>query len=128
MNRISFCKYTDACLQLLAFVAMMMVWAWADWSVFAMFIEASVQVISCLAWSLYFTTDAPRYRGGWFIRRSFLVVLVVWIGGSLCSGAFAALFLYLMLLLGPVMGIAYFVITLQEAAYYGKARKPFYLL
>lgn len=128
LSRISFGKYTDLCLQLLSFIAMILVWAWADWNVFALFIEAVVQVMSCIVWSLYFTTDAPRHRAGTCIRRAFLIVLVVWVIGSVCSGAVAWLFLYLMVLLGPVMGIAYFVITLQEAAYYSKARKPFYLL
>lgn len=128
LSRISFWKYTDLCLQLLAFIAMILVWTWADWSVFALFIEAVIQVMSCMVWALYFTTDAPRHRAGTFIRRAFLIVLVVWVGGSICSNAVGAFFLYLMILLGPVMGVTYFVTTLQEAVYYGRARKPYYAL
>ena len=126
-KNISFLKYTDAFMQVMAFIGMLLLMSLSDWGPFALFVEAAVQVISCLVWSFYFRSGIPKYRAGTFIRRAFLIVLAIWMLSFFIEEV-AATVLYLMLLVGPIMGIAYFLITLWEAGYYGKARKAYYLL
>lgn len=128
LDRISFLKYTDLGIQFIAFAIMLLLMGFSDWGPFAFFVEAAVQVTSCLVWSCYFRVGVPRYRAGIFIRRVFWVVLVAWILASLFSDDTQVYALYLMLVLGPLLGLAYFMITAIEAGYYSKARKPYYLL
>lgn len=128
LSRISLWKYADLVVQFLAFLAMLLLFLHFDWGAFAFFVEAAVQMISCLIWSIYFSKDIPGYRAGVFIRRLFWSVSIIWVIPSLCSAEIAVGLLYIMVLLGPVLGLSYFIITLLEAGYYSKARKPYYLL
>lgn len=112
---VSFWKYADLAIQVLAFLVMLLLFGFFDWGPFSFFVEAAVQLISCLIWLVYFRRDVPRYRAGVFIRYAFLIVATVWITASLCSDAAFAVLLYLMLFFGPVMGIAYFVIKIGRA-------------
>jgi hypothetical protein len=125
---VSALKYTDMGIQAFTLIVALLLCFYAGWGPFAFMTEAAVQVMSSLCWTLYFGKGIPAHQDGVFIRRAFLITAAVWIAGSVFSHGLAAAFLLVMMFLGPVMGIAYFAITLIEARYYGKARKPFYLL
>lgn len=127
LNSVAIFKTADAVFQALAFVAMLLVTTQTSFGPFGLYILAIAQCLSCIVWSLYFTGDTPRYRGATVIRKTFLIVLALLLLSAFDGGAFIGLS-YLMLLLGPVLGVAYFVITIQEIKYYQKARKPYYLL
>lgn len=127
-QNVAFFKYVDICLQVAAFLVMVLLLCYPpSWGPYALFIEAGVQVLSCLFWTVYFSVAAPGYRAGVVIRRVFLIVLGVWLLSYAVPPVFLVL-LYSMILLGPVLGTIYFVITVKEARYYRKARKPFFLI
>ncbi len=125
---VSILKYIDMGIQVFTLLIVLLLCFYASWGPYAFVVEAIVQVAGCLCWTVYFGKNIPPHRAGVFIRRAFLIVASVWLTGSLLSREVAVAFLLIMMFLGPVMGIAYFTITLIEADYYSKARKPFYLL
>lgn len=121
-------KKTDLALQVLTFPVMLFLTQVRDVGPFAMYLMALVQTISALLWTIYFWNRVPAFRAGGWIRAIFLVVAAVLI---LVILAIPHMFLGLslcMLIAGPPLGIAYFIITISEVRYYNKARKPYYLL
>lgn len=127
LNNIAIGKKVDALFQIFAFFVMIIVVTQTSFSLFGLYTLAIAQCISCIAWSLYFTGDTPRYKGGTTIRRIFLIVLVLLALCAFDNGAFFGISLF-MLVLGPILGLAYFVITVNEIVFYSEARKPYYLL
>ncbi len=93
---------------------------------FSLYLIAAVQCVSCLFWQNYFRSagDAlPQMKAGIRIRKTFLVVMIV---HGICL-ILLPLFLFLavvMLLAGPILGIAYFLIGLEETEYYNKMQLP----
>jgi len=97
-------------------------------SALALCIMAPLQVISCICWSVYYqSSGAPPYRSGTYIRRGFYFVLAN-IALGFIFPAYGFGILYLMIVVGPVMGTLYFVITCKEFRYYRDAKKPYFLL
>jgi hypothetical protein len=127
LNNVAIGKKADAVFQIIAFLAMIVVVAQTSFGLFGLYTLAIAQCISCIAWSLYFTGDTPHYRGGTTIRRIFLIVLALLLLCALDKGAFFGVSLF-MLVLGPILGLAYFVVTVNEIVFYSEARKPYYML
>ncbi len=97
--------------------------------VYALIAMAGIQCLSALFWSLFFTSETPQMKAGRFIRRAFIVtMLILLLSWLLQNGAVIFGVLYLMIFAGPVLGFSYFFITLREISFYRKARKPYYLL
>ena len=127
LHHVALFKTADAVFQVLAFVAMVLVITQTRLGPFGLYTLAIAQCLSCILWGLYFTGDTPRYKSGTTIRKIFLVVLALLILSASFGGLFFGLS-YLMLIAGPILGTAYFVITLLEIHFYAHARKPYYLL
>jgi hypothetical protein len=127
LNNVAIGKKADAVFQIIAFLAMIAVVAQTSFGPFGLYTLAIAQCISCIVWSLYFTGDTPRYKGGTTIRRIFLVVLALLLLCVLDRGVFFGVSLF-MLVLGPILGLAYFTVTVNEIVFYSEARKPYYLL
>jgi hypothetical protein len=127
LNNVALGKKIDIVFQIVAFLAMIIVVTQTSYGLFGVYTLAIAQCISCIAWSLFFTGDTPRYKGGTTIRRIFLIVLALLALCAFDKGAFFGISLF-MLVLGPGLGIAYFVITVNEMTFYSEARKPYYLL
>ena len=127
LNNVAMFKKADAVFQVIAFLAMIAVVAQTSFGLFGLYTLAIAQSISCIVWSLFFTGDTPRYKSGTTIRRVFLIVLALL---ALCAFDKGLLFgiSFFMLVLGPGLGLAYFVITINEIVFYSEARKPYYLL
>ena len=131
LQHIALFKRIDASLQLLLFGALICV-CLLDIELIGhcMFIFGGFQVLSCISWLLVLSGDVPRYSAGVFIRWLFIVILAI-IGMSCFIGMHSDLLftvMVIMLLVGPLCGLAYFIITLLEYGYYSRARKPYYLL
>jgi hypothetical protein len=127
LNNVALGKKVDAIFQIIAFLAMIVVVTQTGLGPFGLYTLAVAQCISCIIWSLYFTGDTPRYKGGATIRKIFLIVLALLLLCIFNLEFFRGISLF-MLVLGPILGIAYFVITLNEITFYSEARKPYYLL
>jgi hypothetical protein len=127
LNNVAIGKKIDAVLQVIAFLTMIVVVTQTNFGPFGLYILALAQCLSCIIWSLYFTGDTPRYKGGTTIRKIFLIVLALLLLCLFNLEFFAGISLF-MFVLGPILGIAYFVITLNEITFYSEARKPYYLL
>lgn len=127
LNNVALGKKIDVVFQIVAFIAMIIVVTQTSLGLFGVYTLAIAQCISCIAWSLFFTSDTPRYKGGTTIRRIFLIVLALLALSALNVGAFFDISI-LMLALGPGLGVAYFIITVNEITFYSQARKPYYLL
>jgi hypothetical protein len=127
LNHVAIGKKVDAVFQIIAFLGMIVVVTRTGFSLFGLYTLAIAQCISCIAWSLYFTGDTPQYKSGTTIRRIFLIVLALLLLCALDKGAFMGISFF-MLVLGPILGLAYFVITINEITFYNEARKPYYLL
>lgn len=121
-------KKADAAFQVLVLLVMLLILLWFNWLPFGLYIIAAAQSLSCIAWSLFFTGKAPATQAGRTIRLIFLVILAE-LALVYCIGSAFFLFASMVLLfLGPVLGIAYFIITIREMVYYRDARKPYYML
>jgi hypothetical protein len=127
LNNVAMFKKVDAVFQVIAFLAMIAVVAQTGFGLFGLYTLAIAQCISCIAWSLFFTGDTPRYKSGTTIRRIFLMVLALLALSALDEGVLFGVSLF-MLILGPILGLAYFTITINEIVFYSEARKPYYLL
>lgn len=129
LNNVALFKKVDAIIQIVIFSVLAIACIeWVEYFVYYMLIMATLQVITCVAWSLFFIGDIPRFTAGTVIRRTFFIILLI---GLLLLTLFpGALFFFIivMLYLGPACGLAYFIITLFEINFYSKARKPYYLL
>lgn len=129
LNNVAMLKKADAIVQVVVFLILAIFCiAWTEYFVCYMLAMATLQVITCIAWSLFFTGDTPRFAAGTTIRRLFFIILLA--GLMLLALTPGALFFFMMVMLvvGPACGLAYFIITLQEMNFYSKARKPYYLL
>jgi hypothetical protein len=127
LNNVAIWKKVDAVLQIVAFLAMIAIVTQTSFGPFGLYTLAIAQCISCITWNLYFTGDTPRYKGGTTIRRIFLIVLALLALCAFDKGVFFGASLF-MLVLGPGLGLAYFIITVNEVVFYSEARKPYYLL
>jgi|GEM_PF-1831589 len=119
-------KTADIIVQAIAFLVAVCLLL-AEGSLLVLYITGSVQSLSSIVWSLYFRRDIPGYRAGMRIRCLFHVIAVLLLL-SLVLRPRPDVLTWLLLAAGPVPGLAYFIVSIREAAYYGKARKPFYLL
>lgn len=129
LNQVALLKKVDATVQVCVFIILLCAcWIHVQYLVYYMLTMATLHVISCLGWSLFFTSDTPRFEGGTLIRRAFLVILAL--AGILlvASPDFFFVFAMAMLYVGPACGLIYFAVTLFEIRFYSKARKPYYLL
>jgi hypothetical protein len=127
LNNVAIGKKIDVVFQVIAFLAMIAVVPQTSFGLFGLYTLAIAQCISCIAWGLYFTVYTPRYKCGTTIRRVFLIVLALLALCALDEGLLFGVSLF-MLVLGPVLGLAYFIITINEIVFYSEARKPYYLL
>jgi hypothetical protein len=127
LNNVALFKKVDVIFQIIAFLAMILVVTQTSFSLFGLYTLAIAQCTSCIVWSIFFRGSTPRYKSGTTIRKAFLIALAFLLLCAFDSGAFLGISL-LMLVLGPVLGIAYFVITINEMTFYSEARKPYYLL
>ena len=121
-------KLLDVVFQVLAFVVMLLCVTCSELGIIGLYIMGAAQSLSCILWKLFFMGGAPETKGGKLIRNLFLVLLIVF---SCLVTVFPDTFWLLsclMLLLGPVSGLAYFTATLNELVFYRNARKPYYLL
>lgn len=129
LNRVAMLKKADAIIQIIAFVVLGFV-AVMDGalSYYCMLGMAGVQLLSCVSWMVFFSGDTPRVRSGTIIRRTFLVILITVACCLLVSLKLLLPTAVVMLVVGPVCGLIYFIVTIVEAGFYRKARKPYYLL
>lgn len=123
-------KIADAIIQVLVFMFLVLApFFFQSLFVYSLAAMAGVQCLSTVHWSLYFATGVPQTKAGKRIRIIFLVTMALLF---LCfctqQGALIFVVLYLMIFIGPVLGLSYFIITLRETSFYRKARKPYYLL
>lgn len=117
-------KKADLLIQVAAFAVTLLLLFYL--SVFALYFEALVQVVSA-AWWMNRLKDLPQLPVAARYRKAMLIVFVVQLAVAAVPGL-NLVFCALMLFAGPVMGISYFVLTMKEMAYYRDARKPYYLL
>lgn len=129
LNRVAIWKKADAVIQVIVFLVLGVV-ALNDGALtyYCMFGMAALQILSCISWLLFFNGDTPRLKAGTLIRRTFLVILIVFTATLLVSLKFLFGLAIIMLFVGPVCGLIYFIVTIVEMNFYKKARKPYYLL
>ncbi|WP_118975453.1 hypothetical protein [Taibaiella koreensis] len=121
-------KKIDLSLQVLTFPVVLWLCKSSSLGPFALYIIGAVQTGSALLWTLYFRNSAPAYVSGAWIRGAFLI-LAPFLALMVLAGTDALLLMSCcMLVIGPVLGTTYFMITILEIRYYSKARKPYYLL
>jgi hypothetical protein len=86
---------------------------------FSLYFVALVQCCSCLFWRHYFRHaghELLQTEAGIRIRKIFLVTMLI-------HFVLLPLFIFLALLMlfaGPVLGVSYFLITMEEQKYYTK--------
>jgi hypothetical protein len=129
MSNVAMFKKIDAALQVVVFTILCIACSVnKSHVVWYMLTMAALHIISCITWSLFFIGDTPVYKAGRFIRRLFLVIMCVALPVVVMGDALFFYFAVIMLYLGPICGLLYFIITLLEINFYSKARKPYYLL
>ena len=110
-------KRRDMYLQLLLFPIAVGLCFVTDISIFALYVMAAGQCISCLYWKNYFRKNLLQLKSGRKVRRLFVIVLII---HGVCLIVYPIFFILaiIMLLVGPVMWIAYFTITADEERLY----------
>lgn len=121
-------KKADLVFQCIAFVLMILTVTQTSYGPFGLYVMAIAQCFSCLLWVFFLAGDTPKHGAGTYIRTIFLIILGITL---LALFRFQDAFMivsYILLLIGPFLGIAYFTITIVEINFYQKVRKPYYLL
>lgn len=121
-------KRIDIVFQCLVFLVMLFTVCRTEFSIFGLYIMASGQILSCIIWTFALSGGMFRLHAGNIIRVIFIITALIL---AIILGLNKEVFMMasiMMLLIGPVLGISYFVITIKEYHFYSKARKPYYLL
>lgn len=125
----AFWKKADIIFQCVLFLVMILVVCLTPLNIFGLYVMAVGQIISAALWFFSLKeSDAPQLKSAERIRVTFLVtavILIVLLIADLGVFVWASIF---MLLIGPILGISYFSITISEYRFYATARKPYYLL
>lgn len=127
-EEIALAKKVDVVYQCLCFVFMVFVVIYTDLKIFGLYIMAAGQVLSALCWLIYFQNDMPQRKFDKGLRWLFVIGgLLIVLSGMVLPVAFMCIS-WILLVVGPILGITYFVTSIAEARFYSKARKPYYLL
>lgn len=113
-------KKWDIGFQVLAFVAMVICFPSPTLEIgpFAMYIVAVAQIVSCAFWGIAMVNKPVTNRRK-NLQLAFLITTIVLLGMLIYSlEHFAGLSLFVMLWLGPILGISYFVTTVKEVSFY----------
>lgn len=114
-------KSKDLLFQLLSLPVMALLF-WAGLHLFSLYFVALVQCCSCLFWRNHFRNAGLEHlqmKAGIRIRKIFFVVMLIHVVFLVLLPLFVFLAI-LMLFAGPVLGTAYFLITMEEQKYYTK--------
>lgn len=126
-DQIAFWKKVDVVFQCLVFIAMVFVFIFSSLSLFSFYVMAAGQLLSAIVWTLV-NTNLPQHFRGNFLR---IIIILVCLLLLLLLGFAFQIFLMAsigMLIIGPFLGVGYFIATVQEQIYFANARKPYYLL
>lgn len=121
-------KKADLAFQCIAFLSMVLTVTQTSYGPFGLYVMAIAQCFSCVLWVFFLAGDTPRYAAGTYIRTVFLIILAIMLLALLWLQDAFMLASYILLIVGPVLGVAYFIITILEINFYQKVRKPYYLL
>jgi len=125
----AFWKKVDIIFQCVLFLIMLIVVCCTPLNIFGLYVMATGQIISAVLWFFSLKeSDAPQLRSAKRIRSIFLVTGTILIGALMLNMGVFVWISICMLLIGPVLGISYFTITISEYRFYANARKPYYLL
>jgi len=121
-------KRIDVILQCVLFVLMIFaVWK-SGLGLFGLYVMGIGHILSSLVWVFILSGDTPKLASGNIIRTLCLsVAAILFLTLLIDDSAFLSLSCY-MVIIGPILGLSYFIITIKEIAFYAKARKPYYLL
>ena len=125
-------KSLDLALQTISFIGMLYFMKAADWGPFAMFLMAAVQYVSAIFWSIV-SRKLPKSKNRKVLQRIFLSLGTLLIIGFL-AGDFEVveyimwMIVYLLIIIGPMLGVWYFITTAFEIPFYKRVlqRKSFY--
>lgn len=122
-------KMTDAVIQVLVFTFLLVSICYQTLFLYGILAMAGIQCLSTLLWTLFFIGGRPQTKSGRYIRGAFIITMTLLLICYLLQyGPLVLAVLYIMIIVGPVLGFSYFIITLREFSFYRKARKPYYLL
>lgn len=112
-------KGWDALLQMACFI--FMAFAMLRQYFWSFVLPAGMQCVSAVVWSVVFAGGLPRQRAGTVIRRIFLVVMwLLLVVAVTREGGPVLIAAYVMLIVGPVCGLSYFIVTIVERRFYGR--------
>jgi hypothetical protein len=111
-------KKYDALYQFAGFILMLYFLTGTSTGPFALYIMAGVQLVSVFYWALILH-GLPVKNSRKNLQRIFLIASPLLLLTCLCSlQIFFALSVYLMFWLGPLLGISYFITTIEEIRFY----------
>jgi hypothetical protein len=121
-------KKVDIVFQSIVFAIMIFLFISTSWSFFWWYLMAGAQLLSCIVWVVALKSDVPKPKGRDNLRKAIIIVCV-----AIACSIFldVCLFIFLsasMIIIGPLLGVNYFLQTVDELKYYSNARKPYYLL
>jgi hypothetical protein len=118
-------KRNDAVQQIITLLAVAILFFVPGISVWAFYLLAISQCISCCYWHIFFKrNNIQQYKSARSIRKVFFIVLVIHV---LFIAIFPLLFFFLILMIfaGPILGTSYLLITMKEIAFYKGLKNPY---
>lgn len=128
LNNVALGKKIDVVFQVVAFLVMIVAVTQTSYGPFGLYVMAIAQCFSCVLWVFFLAGDTPKHPAGTYIRAIFLIILGITLLALLRLQDAFMIVSYILLLVGPFLGIAYFITTIVEINFYQKVRKPYYLL
>jgi hypothetical protein len=112
-------KIADVCLQITCFLFMTCTFL-IDENVFgySVAIMALEQCLSTLYWLFFLREPVPKIGGGVFIRNAFCFTMIGLLFCSFFEGEIMLIVLISMIVIGPMLGLTYFTITVAEIYFY----------
>jgi flagellar biosynthesis protein FlhB len=118
-------KQNDARQQIATLIAVVILFFVPGISVWAFYLLAISQCISCCYWYIFFKrNNIQQYKSARNIRKIFFIVLAIHV---LCIVILPLLFFLLiaMVFVGPILGTSYLLITMKEIAFYKGLENPY---